>query len=49
MGGSDPAAISLPIMQTDNSDAPVHSLSGQRLTAPRKGVNIVGGKKVIIR
>ena len=27
----------------------VFSLSGQRLTAPRKGVNIVGGRKVVVR
>jgi len=25
----------------------IYSLSGQRLTAPRKGINIVGGKKVL--
>ena len=30
-------------------DAPVYSLSGQRLTAPRKGVNIVGGRKVLVK
>lgn len=28
---------------------PVYSLSGQRLAAPRKGINIVGGKKVIVK
>jgi len=33
----------------DGIRAFVHSLSGQRLAAPRKGINIVGGKKVIIR
>ena len=33
----------------DSEDAPVYTLSGQRLAAPRKGINIVGGKKVIIR
>ena len=31
------------------SGAPVFSLSGQRLTAPRKGVNIVGGCKVVVK
>ena len=30
-------------------DTPVISLSGQRLKAPRKGINIVGGKKVVIK
>ena len=29
--------------------APAYSPSGQRLTAPRKGINIIGGKKVIIK
>ena len=33
----------------DSEDAPVYTLSGQRLAAPQKGINIVGGKKVIIR
>lgn len=27
----------------------IHSLSGQRLDAPRKGVNIINGKKVVIK
>ena len=27
----------------------IYSLSGQRLTAPRRGVNIVGGRKVVVR
>ena len=33
----------------DSEDVPVYTLSGQRLAAPQKGINIVGGKKVIIR
>ena len=37
------------VPQADGSSAPVFSLSGQRLTAPRKGVNIVGGQKVVVR
>ena len=28
---------------------PVFSLFGQRLAAPRKGVNIVGGRKVVVK
>lgn len=31
------------------NSADVFSLSGQRLTAPKKGVNIIGGKKVVVR
>lgn len=27
----------------------IYTLSGQRITAPRKGINIVGGKKVIVK
>ena len=30
-------------------DAPTFTLSGQRLTAPKKGINIVGGRKVVVR
>ena len=31
------------------ADAPIYSLSGQRLTAPKKGINIIGGKKVVVK
>ena len=35
---------------TTTTDAPaVFSLSGQRLAAPRKGINIIGGKKILMR
>ncbi len=27
----------------------VYSLSGQRMAAPRKGVNIIGGKKYVVK
>ena len=26
-----------------------YKLSGQKLTAPKKGINIIGGKKVVIK
>jgi len=29
--------------------APVYDLRGQRLSAPQKGVNIIGGKKVVVK
>lgn len=38
--------------RTDTSvdpSAPVYSITGQRLTAPRRGLNIINGRKVIIR
>lgn len=44
----DPSGIS--DVQSDRREiAHVFSLSGQRLAAPKKGVNIVGGKKVVVR
>ena len=30
-------------------DAPIYNLSGQRLSAPQKGINIIGGKKVVVK
>lgn len=33
----------------DRLYAPAYNLSGQRLTNPRKGINIVGGKKVVVK
>ncbi|MCR4958379.1 MAG: hypothetical protein K6B13_07225, partial [Prevotella sp.] len=37
------------IVSSYKGNAPVFSLSGQRLTAPRKGVNIVDGRKVVVK
>lgn len=31
------------------SDAPIFNLNGQRLDKPRKGINIIGGKKLLIK
>ena len=30
-------------------DTPVYNLRGQRLVAPQKGINIVGGRKVVVK
>lgn len=30
-------------------DAPVYNLRGQRLAAPQKGINIIGGRKVVVK
>ena len=30
-------------------DTPVYILRGQRLVAPQKGINIVGGRKVVVK
>ena len=32
-----------------NDGAPVYNLRGQRLTGPQKGVNIIGGKKIVVK
>ena len=32
-----------------NTATPVYNLSGQRLTVPQKGINIVNGKKVVVK
>ena len=33
----------------DGQQTPIFSLSGQRLEKPRKGINIIGGKKVVVK
>lgn len=30
-------------------DAPIYDLSGKRLREPRKGINLIGGKKVLVK
>ena len=35
--------------QTIHSDAAVYTLTGQRLKVPKKGINIIGGRKVAIK
>ena len=42
----DPTAIR-EVKGSDGSDVPVYNLSGQRLGTVRKGINIIGGKKVL--
>ena len=37
--------IKMEIKQSDK----IYSLSGQRLNAPQKGINIIGGKKVVVK
>ena len=32
-----------------NANTPVYNLSGQQLAAPHKGLNIIGGKKVVVK
>ena len=44
----DPNSIRYIKMDT-NLDVPIYNLNGQRLDKPRKGINIIGGKKVVIK
>lgn len=37
------------VVQDSSKRASVFSLSGQRLAAPKKGLNIVGGRKVVVK
>ena len=32
-----------------NSNEPIYNLAGQRLSKMQKGINIVGGKKVLVK
>lgn len=44
----DPSGINT-ILMDKNTDNPIYNLSGQQLSAPQKGINIIGGKKVIVK
>ena len=46
--GSDPTGID-EVWQNADANAPIYNLNGQRLDKPRKGINIIGGKKVYIK
>ena len=45
---SNPSDIN-DVQTTGRIETSVFSLSGQRLAAPRKGINIIGGRKVIVK
>ena len=47
-GEESPQSINSTLVKLE-SNSSIFSLSGQRLAAPRKGINIVGGKKVIVK
>ena len=40
--------IDEPSAPLQSADAKVYNLQGQRLSAPRRGFNIIGGRKAII-
>ena len=35
--------------KTVNGKAPTYNLSGQKLATPQKGINIIEGKKVVVK
>ena len=45
--GSDTGIRAITI--DNDANAPIYNLRGQRLTAPQKGINIIGGKKVVVK
>lgn len=45
----DPSTDIRSIKSVESNDTSIFSLSGQRLQAPKKGINIIGGKKVVIK
>lgn len=48
VGVENPSGIST-VCTEQKGNGVVYSLSGQRLATPRRGLNIIGGKKVVVR
>ena len=46
--GVDPSGIN-GVLMDKQIDAPIYDLSGKRLREPRKGINLIGGKKVLVK
>lgn len=46
--GSDPSGINSVILDYNNK-TPIYDLSGKRQVEPRKGINIINGKKIIVK
>ena len=46
--GSDASDVKA-IKKDLEADAPIYNLQGPRLAAPQKGINIIGGKKVVVK
>jgi hypothetical protein len=47
--GAMSGVYDLPRIDQQNASSSVYSLSGQKLTKPCKGINIVNGRKVLVR
>ena len=46
--GCDPSGIN-GVLIDKQIDAPIYDLSGKRLREPRKGINLISGKKVLVK
>jgi hypothetical protein len=46
--GSDPSGI-MDIHSEKTKNVSIFNLNGQQLMGPRKGINIIGGKKVVVK
>ncbi len=46
--GCTPSSID-GVIQNKTIETPIYNLNGQRMDKPRKGINIIGGKKVMIK
>lgn len=46
---AEETAITLPSAPSGNSQAAIYNLQGQRLNSPQKGINIINGKKIIVK
>ena len=46
LDGNDATGIAIPTTETAE-DSPIFNLSGQRLSKPQHGINIIGGKKIL--
>ena len=45
----DPTGIASPLASPESGDLRIYNLAGQRLGKMQRGINIVGGKKVIVK
>ena len=46
---ADPTGIQEIVFMKNDGNEKVYNLNGQRLTTPQKGVNIMNGRKVIVK
>ena len=44
-----PTGITSITLDKESQNVPIYDLNGRRLTEPQKGINIIGGKKVVIK